>query len=262
VSVLRLLLPGSAVVGDLDADRAGGRQDVVQALADLYAYPDPAPAHGWVRANMVTTLDGSAAGPDGLSGTLGGAADKAVFGALRGLADVVVVGAGTARDEGYHRPEPQPGFADRRAAAGQAPVAALAVVTRSGTLPQQHDLWAVDVPSYVVTCADADVDGLRRLVGERRVVVAGEDDVDPVLAAAQLAALGMPRVLLEGGPSLLGRFQAAGRLDELCLTISPLLVGGQGPRVAHGGPAELRLRPAHLVECGGTLLGRWLVQQR
>jgi riboflavin biosynthesis pyrimidine reductase len=256
VSALRLLLPGTAIVGDLDDDRA----DVVQALADLYAYPDPMPAHGWVRASMVSTLDGSATGTDGLSGTIGGAADRAVFGALRGLADVVLVGAGTARAEGYRPPTPQPGFAERRQAAGQARTAALALVTRSGTLPTAHDLFAADAPSYLVTCAAADVTGLRARVGEHRVIVAGEDDVDPLLAAAQLAARGLPRILLEGGPSLLGRFEQAGRLDELCLTISPLLVGGDGPRVAHGGPAGLRLRPAHLVECGGVLLGRWLVQ--
>ena len=149
MSALRLLLPGTAVVGDLDDERA----DVVQALADLYAYPDPVPPRGWVRANMITTLDGAATGPDGLSGTIGGAADKALFGALRGRADVVLVGAGTARDEGYHRPAPQPGFAERRRAAGQRDTAALAVVTRSGRLPTAHDLWAAEVPSYVVTCA-------------------------------------------------------------------------------------------------------------
>lgn len=256
MSALRLLLPGTAVVGDLDDPRA----DVVQALADLYAYPDPVPPHGWVRATMVTTLDGSTTGPDGLSGTIGGAADRAVFGALRGLADVVLVGAGTVRAEGYHRPAPQPGFAERRLAAGQAPVAALAVVTRSGDLATTHDLFAPQVRSYVVTCAAADVAGLRGRLGGQRVIVAGEDDVDPVLATAQLAARGMPRVLLEGGPTLLGGFAAASRIDEVCLTISPLLVGGEGPRVAHGGPARLRLRPAHLVECGGALLGRWLVQ--
>jgi riboflavin biosynthesis pyrimidine reductase len=256
VSALRLLLPGTAVVGDLDDDRA----DVVQALADLYAYPDPVPRRGWVRANMVTTLDGSATGTDGLSGTIGGAADKAVFGALRGLADVVLVGAGTVREELYQRPAPQPGFAERRSAAGQTEVAALAVVTRSGKISTAHDLFAAGVPSVVVTCAAADVDGLRAQVGDDRVVVAGEDDVDPLLAAAQLAARGMARILLEGGPELLGCFEAAARVDELCLTISPLLVGGTGPRIAHGGPAALRLRPAHLVECGGVLLGRWLVQ--
>jgi riboflavin biosynthesis pyrimidine reductase len=256
-----MLLPGSAVVGDLDTNRA----DVVQALGDLYAYPTPVPASGWVRANMVSTLDGSANGPDGGSGALGGSADRAVFGVLRGLADVILVGAGTARAEGYHRPAASPDFAERRAASGQRAAPALAVVTRSGRLSGADDLLAPDADTIVVTCACADVPSLRSRFGQRRVIVAGEQDVDPVLATAQLAARGMPRILLEGGPTLLGRFVAAARLDELCLSISPLLVAGDGPRIAHGdAPATagppLRVRPAHLVECDGLLLGRWLVR--
>jgi riboflavin biosynthesis pyrimidine reductase len=265
MSLLRLLLPGPAVVGDLDDDRS----DAAQALADLYAYPDPIAMHGWVRANMISTLDGSATGGDGLTGTIGGAADRMAFQVLRGLADVVLVGAGTARAEGYHLPAAQPEFAERRHAAGQRPAPTLAVVTRSGTLPPTVEA-AVDAspgagPVLVITCASADVEVLRRRFGSDRVLLAGEEDVDPVLAAAQLAARGLPRVLLEGGPHLLGRFVGARRLDELCLTFSPLLVAGDGPRITRGGPGALhlevlRLRMAHLVECDGLLLGRWLVQ--
>jgi riboflavin biosynthesis pyrimidine reductase len=66
-------------------------------------------------------------------------------------------------------------------------------------------------------------------------------------------------VLVEGGPTLLGSLAAAGRLDELCLTWSPLVVAGDGPRIAHGAPAGLQLRPAHLLEADGLLLGRWIV---
>jgi 5-amino-6-(5-phosphoribosylamino)uracil reductase len=251
-----MLLPGTAVVGDLDDDRG----DAAQALADLYAYPDPVPPHGWVRANMISTLDGSATGSDGLSGSIGGAADRMAFAVLRGLADVVLVGAGTARDEGYHRFAADPAFTERRRAAGQWPTPTLALVTRSGELPDHLESPDPSAMTVAVTCASADLDGLRARLGPDRVIVAGEDDVDPLLAAAQLAARGLPRILLEGGPTLLGRFAAARRLDELCLTISPLLAGGDGPRIAHGPAAGLRLRPAHLVECDGLLLGRWVVQ--
>jgi len=269
MSQLRLLLPGTAVVGDLDDDR----DDVAQALADLYAYPDPVPGHGWVRANMVSTLDGSATGGDGLSGTIGGAADRMTFQVLRGLTDVVLVGAGTARAEGYSVPTARPEFAERRRAAGQQPAPTLALVTRSGRLPAAAGARIADTgwtgtasgpgPVLVVTCAAADVEALRRRFGSERVIVAGDEDVDPVLAAAQLASRGLARILLEGGPTLLGRFAADGRLDELCLTLSPLVVAGGGPRIAHGSAvADLRLRLAHLVECDGLLLGRWLVQAR
>ncbi len=254
MTALRLLLPGPVLVGDLGR----GRADALQALADLYAYPEPLPG-GWVRANMVATLDGAAYDASGSSRGISAPADQAVLGVLRALADVVVVGAGTARAEGYAPLPARPAFASRRTAAGQAPAAVLAVVTASGRLDPASPLVATDATTLVVTCARAPLDRLRELVGPDRVVVAGDADVDPARATAALAERGLRRVLVEGGPTLLGRFAAAGRLDELCLTWSPLVVGGDGPRVAHGAPAGLRLRPAHLLEADGLLLGRWVV---
>lgn len=261
--ILRLLLPGTAVVGDLDSAGA----DALQALADLYAYPTPTPGQGWVRATMVSTLDGSATGSDGLSRSISRPPDRAVFSALRGLADVVLVGAGTARAEEYRPLAPKPEFTDRRAQAGQAPVPVVAVVTRSGRVPTETGLFGTGTlpggqPAAVaVTCAAADVTALRQRLGAERVIVAGEQDVDPDVAVAQLAARGLRRVLLEGGPTLLGRTIAAGRLDELCLTLSPLLAAGTGPRIATGLPGGSAVRLAHLVECDGVLLGRWLVER-
>lgn len=249
---VRLLLPGAAVVGDLDR----GDGDVGEALADLYAYPTPVPRTGWVRVTMVSSLDGSATAADGRSGGLGDAADRAVFTVLRSLADVVLVGSGTARAEGYGPPQ-LPGWAvDRRRGEGRPDAPRMAVVTRSGRIP--GDL-AVDPGTLVVTCAAGPVADLRDRLGRERVLVAGDEQVDPGTAVDLLVGAGLRRVLLEGGPGLLGRCAAAGRVDELCLTLSPLLVGGDGPRISHGPDAGLRLRAAHLAECGGTLLGRWLV---
>lgn len=257
MGALRMLLPGPAVVGDLDANPADG----VQALADLYAYPDPVPTAGWVRANMLTTLDGSVTGADGRSGSIGTPADRAVFSVLRGLADVVLVGAGTVRAEEYRRPTAKPEFAERRSSAGQAPAPRLAIVTTSGRLGASEAALGGPDGAYLITCAGADLDTLRALAGADRVLVAGEDRVDPRLAVTHLAARGMRRVLLEGGPHLLGDVIAADCLDEICLTFSPLLVAGGGLRTALGPPSALRLRPAHLVECDATLLGRWLVHR-
>jgi len=101
---------GLAVEGD-DLDR--------EALVRLYAYPEPLPAQGWVRANMVASLDGAAHGPDGLSGSISTPSDRRVFSVLRGHADVVVAGAGTVRAEGYSRPTAKPEDAARRRAAGR-----------------------------------------------------------------------------------------------------------------------------------------------
>ncbi len=255
MSDLRLLLPGPAVVGDLD----GSRGEALQALADLYAYPDPVPAAGWVRANMVATLDGSAVDAAGSSRGISAPADQAVLGVLRALADVVLVGGGTVRAEDYRPLPARPAFAERRAAAGQAPAATLAVVTRSGDLDPASPLLAPGAATLVVTCEAAPLARVRDVAGAERVVVAGGSEVDPHAVAAALAERGLRRVLAEGGPTLLGGLAAAGRLDELCLTWSPLIVAGNGPRIAHGAPAGLRLRPAHLLEADGLLLGRWVV---
>jgi riboflavin biosynthesis pyrimidine reductase len=257
VTRLRLLLPGAADVGEL----TGSDDDVLQALADLYAYPTPLPDRGWVRASMVSTLDGSAAGADGLSGSISGAADRAVFRVLRGVADVVLVGAGTVRREGYRAPTANSDFADRRVRAGQAPAPLLAVVTRSGDLDAGTGLLDGPSPVLVVTTAGADLDRLRSRVGTDRVVVAGEHDVDPGTAVAELAGRGLRRILLEGGPGLLGQVIAARRVDEMCLTVSPHLVAGEGPRIAHGPGGDLDLRLSHLVEADGLLLGRWTVRR-
>ena len=255
MTALRLLLPGTAVVGDLDRDPS----EAAQAMADLYAYPVPLPVSGYVRANMISTVDGSVTGADGTSRSIAVPADQLLFPVLRALADVVLVGAGTARTEHYQRQRARPEFAERRAAAGQPPAATLALVTRKGGTEGITGLLGGPDGALVITCADADLDGLRAAAGADRVLVAGEHDVDPDLAVAHLAARGLRRILLEGGPSLLGTVIAAGRLDEICLTMAPTLVAGTGPRVSSGPAAALRLRPAHLVECGGSLLGRWLV---
>lgn len=254
----------------------GAPRDVTdEDLVALYAYPDPPPSSGWVRANMVSTVDGAAAGPDGLSGSVSSPADRIVFSTLRGLADVVLVGAGTVAAEGYSDPRPRPSFAWMRTGLGQAPVPALAVVTASGRLPEA----LLERPGYlarsagapgrwrllVLTTASADavlLALLRKRLGSEAVVVAGTDRVEPAAAVAALVSRGMPRVLCEGGPSLLAHVAAAGALDELCLTTSPVLAGGPASRVLGDPPVDAALRLVHLLEQDGTLVARWAVQRR
>jgi len=245
----------------------GAPRDVTaDDLVALYAYPSPVPARGWVRANMVATVDGAAAGTDGLSGSIGSPGDRTVFSALRGLADVVLVGAGTVTAEGYADLRHKPRFAAVRAALGQAPVPALAVVTASGRVPERllsgpghladSGRWRL----LVLTVDTADPDRLallRSRLGAEAVVVLGSDRVRPDAAVSALVERGLPRVQCEGGPTLLAEVAAAGRLDELCLTTSPLLVGGRGGRILAGGALEAGLHLAHLLEQDGTLLARW-----
>ena len=226
-------------------------------LVEAYAYPTGRP---WVRSNMVSSVDGSAV-VDGRSGGLSSAADKQVFGVLRGLCDVVLVGAGTARKEGYRAPRPKPDYADLRASLDQRPAPVLALVSRRLDLDPASELFTGADRSLVVTSQSSDAAARERLAEVADVVVAGDESVDVGAALDALAERGLTRVLCEGGPHLLADVAAAGRLDELCLTLSPHLVGGDGPRILSGtvvGDAA-RLELAHLLEEDSTLLARYLV---
>jgi riboflavin biosynthesis pyrimidine reductase len=223
-------------------------------LAEAYAYP---PGDRWVRANMVSSLDGSAV-QDGRSGGLSGPADKAVFAVLRSLCDVVMVGAGTARAEGYRAPRAKPGDAERRVARGQRPAPVLALVTRRLDLDPTSALFTGEHRTVVVTSAVSEPSARDRLAQVADVVAVGDDGVDLSAALDALHGRGLSRVLCEGGPSLLGQVAAAGLLDELCLTFSPKVVGGDGARIVHGPAVSLELTPAHLLEQDDTLFARYV----
>ena len=273
---VRLLHPPSlGAPRPLEGPATGGARasDPEDDLARLYAHELPSPGRAArVRANLVATLDGAAAGADGSSRSISGETDLRVLVLLRSLADVVLVGAGTARSEGYGPLAVRPALAARRAALGQGPAPALAVVTRSGRLPEEllggAGRDAAGAPRVLVAiCAAAGrgaLDRLRSSLGDDAVVVAGDDDVDLAAAVAALAARGLRRVLCEGGPALLRGVVAAGLLDELCLTTSPLLVAGTGPRALVGDALVEELDLASLLladDGGGTLLGRWTVRR-
>lgn len=257
------------------ADEGGGaardREWSLDELADAYAYPEPGPGSSpgsgsggrrpWLRANMVSTLDG-AAQHEGRSQPISTAADMRIFGTLRGLADVVVVGAETVRQEGYRPARARAEFAPRREAAGQGPAPAVAVVTAGLGLDFSLPLFTSPlVPTLILTGAAAPPD--RVAAAERagaRVVIAGDGTgVEPDRAVRALAGLGHTRLLTEGGPRLLGQFVAAGVLDELCLTLSPMLSAGDAQRIA-GGPSlavPRRFALASLLEEEGFLFARY-----
>ena len=211
---------------------------------EAYADPGRRPRHGrpWVLVNMITSLDGATA-LGGRSGGLGAAGDRAVFHALRGVADVIVVGAGTARAERYGPP----------ARPGQR----IAVVTISGDLRGCERLLASGAAVMVTTeQGPAPPEGVP-------VLRAGTAVVDMAAALAQLAESGATVVLAEGGPRLNGHLVAAGCVDELCVTTAPLLVGGDSNRLAHGSAGTARpMRLAHLLaDDDGYLYSRWLTDQ-
>ncbi|GAA3820768.1 dihydrofolate reductase family protein [Cellulomonas soli] len=257
---LDVLLP---VAARGDAGRLAPRADEAELVALFADAAPPAGRRVHVRANMVSSLDGAATGPDRRSGSINDAADHRVFAALRVLADVVLIGAGTARTEGYGplgTPAPLRGT---RRAHGRPDEVELALVTASGAVPD--GLLDAARPPFVVTVAQCPVlDALRTRIGPERVLVAGDEQVDLATALDLLADRGLRHVLTEGGPHLLSGLLAADLVDELCLTWTPLVVGGPAPRATRTDawldPVR-HARPAHLLHAGGTLLGRWVIDR-
>jgi riboflavin biosynthesis pyrimidine reductase len=206
-------------------------------LAALYA----APSNPWLRVNMVSTLDGSATGATGRSGEINNAADKRVFDTLRRLSDVIIVGAGTARAEGY-------GPAERP----------IVLVSRTGEVPER--LRGAE-PGRVLMATVSHAEHLtqvRELLGDDQVLVLGSHRVDLPALRDALVARGHRSLLGEGGPHLLRDLLDQGVVDELTATIVPRLVAGTHPRITDGPPIDVPLRLHLLLEHDGTLLGRWL----
>jgi riboflavin biosynthesis pyrimidine reductase len=255
-----------AEIGPAGRGRTGqAARAAVATLARLYAYPaadsHPGP---WLRANMVVSADG-AASLAGRSGGLSGEADRLVFTVLRSLADVIVVGAGTARTERYRPATERDTWAPLRD--GRAPTPPIAVVTRELSLdPDSPLLAAAPLRSRTIVLTTAAAPAARRAAVARHaeVIVAGQDRLTPAAIIGALAQRGYRCLLTEGGPRLLTQIAAAGLLDDLCLTVSPVLEGGRAGRILAGPEADpdaggdSRLRLAHVLEDHGYLLCRYL----
>ena len=199
---------------------------------------DAPPGRPWVLANMIASADGSATDPDGRSGGLAGAADRAMFGALRGVADVIVAGAATVTTEDYGPSRPVDRVRELRVARGQAPTPKIAVTSASLAIEPTRRLFAEATPEarpIVLTVASADAGRRKALAEVADVHVVGDDRVDWARAFALLHdELGARVVVCEGGPLTLGQLVADDLLDELCQTIAARLLAGPGQRIAHG----------------------------
>jgi len=209
--------------------------------ASRSAQPSAAGTRPWVSLCMIASLDGAIV-IDGRSGPLGNATDHAVLLSLRDVADVVLVGAGTARGEGYG----PPGRAGLR----------VGVVTNSGSVDLARPLFSSGA-GFVIAPESAEIDD-----SVVEVLRAGGDHVDLPLALAHLESIvpGVRVVQAEGGPTLNAGLLEADAVDELNLTLSPRLVGGASPRVVHGAPdVDARFELAHLLaDAEGFVFGRWV----
>lgn len=248
----RHVAPGAPAGGVLPAS---SDESALAALYDTSTAQRRSPG-AYVRANMITTVDGAVRGPDERSGSINGAADFRVFRLLRALADVVLVGAGTVRAEGYDSVEVPEVLHDLRRASGRTGPLVLAVVTDSGRLP-----YGLDREDVVIVTGAAGAARLRSAGGRHDVITAGEATVDLGAAIQALVARGLGEILSEGGPHLLGSMFTADVIDELCLTWTPTIFGGDPLRLtgtAPVGPVDLRLE--HLLRApDDVLIGRWSV---
>ncbi|UYN84163.1 MAG: dihydrofolate reductase family protein [Microcella sp.] len=224
-----------------------GDQDARSTLLDWY---DPRALHH-LRLNLVSTLDGRAAGADGTSESLTSRADRTILGVIRELSDVVLVGAETVRREGYLRPKR----------------AALAIVSASGDVDGHRLSSSVvadreDHPVLIFTTERGAARARKRLEGAHVRVLDGDERIDPAEIIAALRRLGLRRIVAEGGPRLAAQLLEARLVDELCLTVMPRL-GGPALPVLTAEPAPvISVHPTLLlVDETGAQFGRWRVSR-
>lgn len=215
-------------------------------LRAAYALPDREIPR--VRMNFVSSIDGAVT-LGGLSGALGGEGDRRLMQVLRSMCDVVLVAAGTVRAEGYGGLRLETVDASWRESHGLPAQPRLAMVSRSLDVGAEHPFFAeATTRPIVVTCAAAPAERRAALAAVADVLVCGDAAVDLADALAQLAELGLAQVLCEGGPHLFGELAEAELVDEVCLTLSPLLVGGAAPRIVQGAPERGRqMRLVHAL---------------
>ncbi len=233
---------------DLDVDVESSYDDV----------RPPRDGRPYVLVNMVSSADGAIA-VHGRTKEISSPADELVFHLLRSIPDVILVGAQTVRAERYGPPRVSGERQARRVARGQLPQPTIAVVTRSLQLDLSSSLFTESRP-IVICPKDVDVTEVAEVAD---VVQAGDGDVDLTSALRRLGERGVEVVLCEGGPTLNGELARQGLIDELCLTVAPILVGGDLGTGVLGRtrlPMTLPLELAQVLEEGGNLLCRYKVK--
>lgn len=221
---------------------------VSEVDADDVYRDDRAVASGrpWLMINMIETVDGVTE-VDGVSGPLGSPGDKDIFGTIRTLPDIILVGSNTAVAEQYNPPSTSVSTKARRLTSGVWPVARIALV--SAQLDFDLTLPMFNRPSQrpiVITTTNADTNKVNSIAEVADLIQCGVDSVDLTEALREMADLGAQRVLSEGGPSLNGALLGAGLVDEVFVTVAPFLGGGQARGIARGNTLsemeELELR--------------------
>ncbi|GAB3950250.1 bifunctional diaminohydroxyphosphoribosylaminopyrimidine deaminase/5-amino-6-(5-phosphoribosylamino)uracil reductase [Kribbella albertanoniae] len=205
-------------------------------LIGVYQVEDRSVPH--LRANFVSSLDG-AVEIDGQSKALSSDSDSRVFSMIRRLADVVLVGAGTIRDEGYRPLRLSAASRSWRTAQGLAENPTLAIVSSRLELSPVNPVFQSAERPIVITHEASPPDRREALAEVADLIVLGAAEVDLAAVLKELAGRGMPQILCEGGPHLLGALTIADLVDELCLALAPLLAGPGSGRITAGLPTTL-----------------------
>ncbi|HMS25566.1 MAG TPA: pyrimidine reductase family protein [Acidimicrobiia bacterium] len=205
-------------------------------LLDAFA-PPPHEATSHLRINMVSSLDG-AISIEGKSEGLSGPADRRAFHTMRGLADVILVGAGTMREENYGPSKMSPEEQARRQGRGQNPIPPIAVVTRSASFDWNAPFFRDAASRPIILTTHDGAIAAQGAPDVADIIECGSHDVDLALAIKELASRGLTSLLCEGGPTLNADLLSAGLVNELCLTISPLIVQGSGKKIFDGSQLE------------------------
>lgn len=245
--------------------------DVIEDLTDadlthVYAWPEDRQT-SWLRMNFASSIDGAVTDSDGLSAGVSSSDDKRVFALLRATCDAVLVGAGTARAEGYGPVTIRDSMQPLRRKLGLSSPPRLVIISNSAELDPDSAPFAEADPSartIVVTSESADPERVAALRQVGEVVQTGDDNVNLADVRKLLGALGLFRLLCEGGPTLFGSMLTAGIVDDLCLTTSPLIAGQSAENrttlTGHEAlPATHDARLASLVQAQNSLLARWQI---
>jgi riboflavin-specific deaminase-like protein len=245
------------VIGDRSGTLRAVPRPVHEILAEVRPHERAPADRPFVYVNMIETLDGRSA-IEGRSAGIGDEADLEMLLELRALADAVLIGTGTLRAEGYDRLVRSEERRARRRAAGLPEDPLAVVLSRRFDVPWEAGLFqAPEQPVLVYTGTGGEPPPVPAPVEVVRLV-----DPTPAAALGDLRARGVRALLCEGGPTLHGALHAERLVDELFLTLAPLLTGDDGePAIVAGGrlPELVRLELLSVQQAGSELLLRYAV---